>query len=273
MTGWIEAQAPPVRIGPAGWLRVLWRGTLIGGLTFGGLLVLLLVRLFERPLFGQGRPVTPWITQGVCRTALRLLRLPLTVHGSPMTKAGALVANHSSWLDIFALNASDRVYFVAKSEVAGWPGIGWLARATGTVFIARKGGEAKKQQEVFEARLRAGHRLLFFPEGTSTDAIRVLPFKSTLFAAFFSPVLVRSMHVQPVTVVFHAPEGEDARFYGWWGDMDFASHLMKTLAAGRQGRVEVTFHPEVPVDAFEDRKALARHCERVIRTAHVNAVA
>ena len=273
MTGWAEASVPRHRIGPAGWLRVIRRGALAGGLTYGGLVILLLVRLVEAPLFGPVRPLTPWITQTVCRGALWLMGLRLQVNGRPMTAEGAIVANHSSWLDIFALNAADRVYFVAKSEVAGWPGIGWLARATGTLFIARKGTEAKKQQEMLEARLTAGHRLLFFPEGTSTDAIRVLPFKSTLFAAFFSPALVRRTHVQPVTVVFHAPDGEDPRFYGWWGDMGFASHLVKTLAARRQGWVEVTFHPEVPVDAFDDRKTLAQHCERVIRTAHVNAVA
>jgi 1-acyl-sn-glycerol-3-phosphate acyltransferase len=252
---------------------VIWRGALVGGLTYGGLLVLLMVRLIEAPFFSPARPLTPWITQAVCRGALRLIGLRLQVHGRPMTAEGAIVANHSSWLDIFALNAADRVYFVAKSEVAGWLGIGWLARATGTLFIARKGSEAKKQQEMLAARLIAGHRLLFFPEGTSTDAIRVLPFKSTLFAAFFAPDLVRRTHVQPVTVVFHAPTGEDARFYGWWGEMDFASHLVKTLSARRQGRVEVTFHPEVPVDAFDDRKSLSQHCERVIRAAHVNAVA
>jgi 1-acyl-sn-glycerol-3-phosphate acyltransferase len=272
MNGWVEAQVPPLRIGPMGWLRVIWRGSLVAGLTYGGLAVLVLVRLIEGPLFGPARPVTPWITQSVCRGALWLMGLRLILRGRPMSAPGAVVANHSSWLDIFALNAADRIYFVAKSEVAAWPGIGWLARATGTVFIARKGSEAKRQQELFEARLIAGHRLLFFPEGTSTDGIRVLPFKSTLFAAFFSPALVRRMHIQPVTVVFHAPDGADARFYGWWGDMDFASHLVKTLSARRQGRVEVTFHPEVPVDAFDDRKTLARHCERVIRTAHVNAV-
>jgi 1-acyl-sn-glycerol-3-phosphate acyltransferase len=272
VTGWANTPVPAVRIGPLGWLRVLWRGALLATLTYGGLAALLLLRLVEAPLFGPKRPVTPWITQGVCRGGLRIMGLRLQVHGHPMAAEGAVVANHSSWLDIFALNAADRVYFVAKSEVAAWPGIGWLARATGTVFIARKGTEAKKQQELFEARLIAGHRLLFFPEGTSTDAIRVLPFKSTLFAAFFSPALVRRAHVQPVTVVFHAPKGEDPRFYGWWGDMDFASHLVKTLASGGAGRVEVTFHPEVPVDAFEDRKALAQHCERVIRTAHANAV-
>jgi len=167
MTGWEHVAPPPQRVGPAGWVRVLWRGTLIGSVTYGGLLVLLLVRLIEWPLFGQARPVTPHITRLVCRTALFLLRLPLVVHGRPMTRSGAIVANHSSWLDVFVLNAVQTVYFVAKAEVAAWPLIGWLARATGTVFIARKGTEAKKQQEIFEARLQAGHRLLFFPEGTS----------------------------------------------------------------------------------------------------------
>lgn len=271
MTPWQEVPPPPLKITPLGWLRVIWRGGLIGALTYGGLFALLLVRLVEWPLCGQARPVTPHITRFICRSALRILRLPLTVRGQPMTHPGAIVANHSSWLDIFVLNAVQTIYFVAKAEVAAWPMIGWLARATGTVFIARKGTEAKKQQEIFESRLQSGHRLLFFPEGTSTDAIRVLPFKSTLFEAFFSPALERSMHIQPVTVIFHAPAGEDPRHYGWWGDMDFASHLVKTLATPRQGRVEVIFHPEVPVDAFENRKALAQHCERVIRTAHVNA--
>jgi len=273
MSDWLTAPVPPLQISRAGWIRVLWRGSLIGSLTYGGLVILLLVRLVEWPLFGQARPVTPYITQVVCRTALRILRLPLIVHGRPMTAPGAIVANHSSWLDIFALNAAQRVYFVAKSEVSGWPGIGWLAHATGTVFIARKGTEAKRHKELFEARLQAGHRLLFFPEGTSTDATRVLPFKSTLFEAFFSAGLVRSVHIQPVTVVYHAPEGEDGRHYGWWGDMDFASHLLKTLATLQHGRVEVIFHPEVQVGAFENRKVLAQHCERVIRSAHVNGVA
>ena len=265
---WQNAPAPEVRIGPAGWWRVATRGLVLGAVTYGGLVLLLLVRLVEAPLYGMNRPWTPHITQAVCRMALGILRLPLTVTGTPLDQPGAVVANHASWLDIFVLNAVQRVYFVSKSEVAGWPGIGWLGRATGTVFIARKGTEAKAQQELFEARLRAGHKLLFFPEGTSTDAIRVLPFKSTLFAAFFTHGLERVLHIQPVTLIYHPPEGADARFYGWWGDMGFAPHLLLTLAQGRQGRAEVVLHPPVPVDAFEDRKALARHCERVIRASH-----
>jgi lyso-ornithine lipid O-acyltransferase len=269
----MEAEVPPIRIGPLGWVRVVIRGALLAVLVYGGLLMVLLVRVIEAPLCGQSRPVTPRITQAVCRLALFVMALPLSVVGKPMAVKGAVVANHSSWLDILVLNAAQRVYFVAKSEVKGWPGIGWLAQATGTIFIRRKGADAKLHQELLESRLKAGHRLLFFPEGTSTDSIRVLPFKSTLFQAFYSPALEHSMHIQPATVIFHAPTGEDPRFYGWWGSMDFAGSLLKMLATPRHGRVEVIFHPEIPVDAFESRKLLAAHCERVIRTSHVKAVA
>jgi 1-acyl-sn-glycerol-3-phosphate acyltransferase len=120
-------------------------------------------------------------------------------------------------------------------------------------------------------RLDAGcirHKLLFFPEGTSTDALRVLPFKSTLFQAFFQHGFDRVLQIQPVTVIDRAPPGADPGFYGLWGEMDFAPHLLLTLAARRQGSVEVIYHPPVPVDAFASRKELAAHCERVIRTSH-----
>jgi lyso-ornithine lipid O-acyltransferase len=268
MDGWQDAAMQHPGLGRADWLRVIWRGSLLAVVTYTGLIVHLLVRLAEWPLCGQRRPVTPYITQGVCKAAFAILRLPLVVRGQPMRGVGAIVANHSSWLDVFALNAADRVYFVAKSEVAGWPGIGWLARATGTVFIRRKVVDAKRQQALFERRLHAGHRLLFFPEGTSTDALRVLPFKSTLFAAFTAYHLKDDLCVQPVTVIYHAPSGHDPRHYGWWGDMDFAPHLVVTLAARRQGRVEVVFHDPLHVARFTDRKALAAACEAAVRSAH-----
>jgi 1-acyl-sn-glycerol-3-phosphate acyltransferase len=271
MTDWREVPITHPPLGPGGWLRVVLRGGVLGGVTYGALVLLLLVRLIEAPLFGLRRPLSPYVTQGVCRAAFAFLGMGVSVTGRPMSQDGAVVANHSSWLDIFALNAAQRVYFVAKSEVEGWAGIGWLARATGTVFIRRKGADAKVQQQLFEHRLQAGHRLLFFPEGTSTDGLRVLPFKSTLFAAFFAPALVHAMHIQPVSVIYHAPPGADPRLYGWWGEMEFASHLLHTLANRPQGRVEVVFHSPVKVDEFADRKALAAHCERTVRAAHALA--
>ena len=182
-----------------------------------------------------------------------------------MHHRGAAVANHASWLDIFTLNAFQNIYYVAKSEVARWPGIGWLALATGAVFITRKRSQAAKQQIMLERRLQLGHKLLFFPEGTSTDGFRVLPFRTTLFQAFYAPDLLHDVHIQPVSVIYSAPEGADPRFYGWWGDMDFAPHLLAMLAARRHGAVRVVYHDPVRVDGFDNRKALAAHVERIVR--------
>ncbi len=263
---WTPERAPDVhRIDAMGWLRAGARALALIVVIFGGLILLLALRLLERPLYGLRRPWTPWITQAVCRLAFVILGMTHRVDGVQMRAEGAIVANHASWLDIFALNARKRIYFVSKSEVAGWPGIGWLAKATGTVFINRNPREARAQQQLFEARLLAGHKLLFFPEGTSTDGLRVLPFKTTLFAAFMAEPLRERLHVQPVTVIYRAPEGATARFYGWWGDMGFGPHLLKVLSARRQGSVTVTYHPPLRVADFESRKELARACEAAVR--------
>lgn len=269
---WNSKTAPVVpRPRGAGWARVIWRGGLLAVLLGGGLVLMLLLRLVERPFFGVDRPWTPHITVFVCRTAFRILGMGYVAHGHRMDRPGAVVANHSSWMDIFALNAGERVYFVSKAEVARWPGIGLLAKATGTVFINRDRREAAQQKAVFEERLGAGHKLLFFPEGTSTDGLRVLEFKPTLFAAFFSDALKNTLWFQPVTVVYHAPEGADPRFYGWWGDMEFGSHLLAVLAEARQGRVEVIWHDPVRVADAPDRKTLARLTEKAVADAHPSA--
>lgn len=267
---WDGAPPPPdTPVGVLGWLRILRRAVPIVVTILAGLALLLPLRLIEAPIFGWHRPWTPWITQSVCRLCLIWMGLGFRRSGRPMQARGAIVANHSSWLDIFVLNASDRVYFVSKSEVASWPGIGTLARATGTLFIARDPRQAKVQAQLFEERLLAGQRLLFFPEGTSTDGLRVLPFKTTLFAPFMADGLREVLHVQPVSVNYHAPEGaDDPRTYGWWGDMSFGAHLLSTLALPRQGHVEVVYHKPLRAADFDSRKTMAASAEIAVRAGH-----
>ncbi len=270
---WDKGSHPDMpKVTVAGWMRIILRAAALIVLVFGGLILLLLLRLIERPLYGQRRPITPFLTQFVCRNAFRILGIELSIVGSPMEARGAVVANHSSWLDIFSLNAAKRIYFVSKSEVASWPGIGWLARATGTVFIERNPSRARAQTELFQQRMLAGHKLLFFPEGTSTDGQQVLPFKTTLFQSFFAEELRDEIQIQPVTVIYRAPKGMDIRFYGWWGSMEFATHLLATLAPAQQGSVQVIYGAPLKVSDFNNRKALAAACEHAVRKAHSAAL-
>lgn len=265
MTTWYgDPPAAFRRLGGRARLRVAVRGGAVIGLIGLGLVGLLGLRLLERPLFGLRRPWSGRVVQAVCRAALPLLGLRFRQQGRPMRHPGAVVANHASWLDIFVLNACSPVQFVAKADVARWPGIGTLARLTGTLFIRRDARDSVAQQKAMEERIRAGQRLVFFPEGTSSDGRRVLPFKSTLFQAFFADGLAEAMWLQPVTVIYRAPAGQDPRFYGWWGETAFGPHLAQVLAFPG-GEVEAIFHPPLRVRDFSSRKNLAAASEATVR--------
>ena len=251
-----------------GWCIVVIRAVLMLLIILVGIVLLFIARGLERPLVGLCRPVSGKVVNWVCRIGALAIGLRMSVCGTPMTNPGAIVANHSSWLDIIVLNAAKRVFFVSKAEVSSWPGIGFLANITGTVFIRRERRDSKLQKDLFQTRLGLGHKLLFFPEGTSTDSLRVLPFKSTLFAAFFEPELKEKIYIQAVTVNYHAPKNQDKRFYGWWGEMDFGTHLLQSLSALPQGHVEVVFHKPRALKDYHNRKVLTADLERDVRSAH-----
>lgn len=250
--------------GPAGWFRVVRRGLPAILVLLIGVVLILPLRLIERVFHGPRRPWTGPHVQGVCRLVLICLGLKWRRLGQPLRGPGAVVANHSSWLDIFVLNAAMPVFFVSKAEVAGWPGINILTRVTDTHFVIRDPKLARRQAHEFAARVRAGHRLLFFPEGTSSDGRRVLPFKPTLFQGFLDPELPLDLAIQPVSADYHAPPGADPRFYGWWADMDLGPHLLHVLSVRRPGSVTVVLHPPIPV-AGETRKTLAARAETAVR--------
>ncbi len=260
MQAW-KGETEQVLVLPKGlqWLRVALRASVILFSVFALIL----------PMYGLRRigfrRQSQQLVRLACSGCLWAAGLRLSVEGEPMHRSGAVVSNHVSWMDIFVLNAVHRVFFVAKSEVRNWPVIGLVARAVGTVFIRRSKLDASNQVETMLDRISQGDRLLFFPEGSSTDGRRVLPFKSTLFAAFFDEALLDALWVQPVTLNYRAPEGRDPTFYAWWGETSFAPHLAAILAHAKTGEVRAVFHPPMKVSDFPDRKSLARRTEEIVR--------
>ena len=119
------------------------------------LVILISITLVSVVLFLIGRALRGvlgrWVTFhfGVARiwsyVCLRLSGMKLIVEGEPI-RSGTLVANHSSWIDILSLRSNRLIYFVSKSEVASWPGIGFITRITGTIFIERRRSEAKPRR-------------------------------------------------------------------------------------------------------------------------------
>jgi 1-acyl-sn-glycerol-3-phosphate acyltransferase len=191
------------------------------------------------------------------------------VHGAPSRRRPTLfVANHTSYLDISIIGAVVEGSFVAKAEVARWPLFGWLAKLQRSVFVDRRVRSTHVQRDQLRERLDAGDSLILFPEGTSDDGMRVLPFKSALLSVADYRHDGVPLAVQPVTVAYlrldGIPLGRFLRpFFAWYGDMELAPHLWSMLGLGVLS-VSVQFHPVVTLAEFGSRKALAEHCHRVV---------
>lgn len=219
-------------------------------------------------------------TRGYFRIVNRLLGFTVVVRGAAMTRARPtlFIANHASYLDILILGSVLDACFVAKAEVATWPGFGFLARIAKTVFIDRKRGATVRERDQLNTRLAMGDSLILFPEGTSNDGNRVLPFKSAFFAVAQNKTADgRPLPVQPVSVAYTRLDGRIMGrafrpFYAWYGDMTLAGHLFAALGLGKL-TVEVVFHPVVTIADFADRKALANHCHDVVSHGVVAALA
>jgi 1-acyl-sn-glycerol-3-phosphate acyltransferase len=213
------------------------------------------------------------------RTCLRLLGFELAVRGKMASPSPVLfVSNHTSYLDISILGALIPGSFVAKHEVADWPLFGVLAKLQRTVFVNRSVGRhvAHHRNEMAE-RLAAGGNLILFPEGTSDDGTRILPFKSAFLAAAAEPREGRLPLIQPVSIAYTKldgmPMGKALRpFYAWYGDMELFPHLWRALGLGI-ATVEVQFHEPVTAAQFATRRALADYCRAKIAAGLAGALA
>lgn len=206
----------------------------------------------------------------------RMAGITVRQEGAPLNASEVggylLVSNHVSYFDVAALAPIHPMAFVAKSEVAGWPVIGWLAGLAGTLFVDRKSRIASaRDKRAIRARLDRGEAIVLFPEGTSSDGQRVLPFKSALLGAVDAGEGegARDIWVQPVSLTYKSSWGmalnrRSRPAYAWYGDMDFLPHKWGAYVQGPL-EVVVRFHPPVRRSAFATRKDLSAWCETVIR--------
>ncbi len=237
------------------------RAVLRGMLAVGWTLLALPIQAVLIRLPGSGKVV---FARWYWAVFTRLVGLTVRRIGVPLARGDAArrviyVANHSSWLDIPVLGGQLEACFVSKDEIARWPGISIVARLGRTVFVSRTRGATGRERDTMAGRLRAGDNLLLFPEGTSSDGARVLPFRSPFFSVAEG---AEAPLVQPVSVAYDRlaglPTGRGTRsVFAWYGDMDLASHFWK-LARWRGMRVTLLVHPPIDPRTLPNRKALSQ---------------
>jgi len=229
-------------------LRRLYRLPALVALLFGGLATVFLVfPLLRDP--GRERLIAGWSRWLLWACGARVLERP--AEGAPPLSAlrgthgpGAgrlLLANHVSWLDIFAIDSLAPASFAAKAEIASWPLVGTLVGRVGTVFIER--GRRHAVHGVIQrmgAKLADGHRAAVFPEGTTSDGRRLLPFHGNLVQA----ALNAGTPMIPVGLRYIDPDGEPSHAAMFVGDTTFLASLWRITG---HPLVLVEVHPLAPI--------------------------
>jgi 1-acyl-sn-glycerol-3-phosphate acyltransferase len=201
-------------------LTLAWRLLCVILHIFSGLLTCLLVFPWIGPAARMGH-VQRW-----SQRVLRTFRVTVDVSGDAVLANALLVANHTSWVDVFVINARYPSRFVAKSEVRAWPLIGPLSALAGTVFVARgRQSELKRTLGELARVLRAGERIACFPEGTSAAQGDLQPFRANLFEA----AIDAGVPVQAIAVSYAGDDGAPHPSVEYIADMSLAESMVAIL--------------------------------------------
>jgi 1-acyl-sn-glycerol-3-phosphate acyltransferase len=226
------------------------------------LLALMLDCAIRRP--GAGVEAAVWAHEW-SRRIVKALGVGLGVSGR-LPESGAVVSNHLSYLDILVYLSVRPFVMVAKSEVKGWPLLGWITARAGTVYVRRGGGPSTWDgvNRTMAAAYRTGLPVLFFPEGTTTDGESgVLPFRRGLFHSVLNEgVALRTAAVR-YALDAHPENGPAtaAENVCWCGDAYLGPHVFRLL--GLRGiTAEIRFGDEVRTRA--DRFILSESARAMV---------
>ena len=236
-------------------LRAVWRLLRLVGHIAQGLWVVAL-RFPTLSPDQQHARVQVWSQQ-----LLALAGVHLRVVGQPpLTGPVMLVANHISWLDIPVMHAARHCRFVSKSDVKGWPLIGTLATAAGTLYIERSSRrDALRMVRSMQEALERGEVLAVFPEGTTGDGRAMLPFHANLIQA----AVAAQSPVQPVGLrCADRATGATSFAPSYIGDETLVGSIWRTLCAPPIEAVVQYGPAELP--AGRDRRAWAEHLHTTV---------
>lgn len=191
------------------------------------------------------------------------IRIRISGHQRPGAAVGCMmVANHVSWLDIFALNAIQPAHFIAKAEVRAWPLIGWLCERSGTIFVDRAmRRDTAEVNRRATSLLRRGECIGLFPEGTTTDGSRVGHFHPALM----QPMIDADVMLCPVALRYLDADGKPSTVPAFTGDITLARSVWRILRC-RRLEVSVEFTPALAASG-SNRRILARTAQEAIRNS------
>lgn len=213
-----------------------------------------------------GRKVGDAALRWWARGLLRVFGMRVEGIGAPLPGGTLYVANHVSWVDIVALHSQQMMGFIAKSEIRGWPLVGWLTTHADTIFLQR--GNAHSLVDVMgemAQRLRAGRAVAAFPEGGTRDGTAL----GTFHARIFTAAVAADAPVQPVALCYGAG-CEAQRIVAFGPRESFVANFVRLLGEPPRPARVCFLEPILHAD-HDGRRGIARLAHARIAAAMTTA--
>jgi 1-acyl-sn-glycerol-3-phosphate acyltransferase len=190
---------------------------------------------------------------------LKILNIHLeTSDAFPSIKKGLLVCNHWSYIDVLVISKLIPSLFITSVEVKNSIGLGWITQLAGCLFVERRSRlKLESESKTISEALADGVPVTLFPEGTSTDGSKILPYRAALFqSAIDARVPIHNLHI-----------GFDHGAVAYYGDLKFGPHLLK-LCQQKEVKARISYLGELSPEAFENRKFIANQSYALALNAH-----
>lgn len=209
------------------------------------------------------------LQRGYCRLMLRSLGVRMSVSGGPIRnlRGVLVVSGHVSWLDIFTIGTVLPGSFVARADLVDWPALGPIVRIMRVIPIDR--ARLRRLPSVVAAvadRLRDGHTVVAFPEGTTWCGLGYGRFRPAMFQA----AIDAGRPVQPLRLSYRHRDGRPSTVPAFVGDDSLLTSIRRVITARRTVCHIAVESLQLP---GEDRRELAARCEAAVRGAAASSAA
>ena len=128
----------------------------------------------------------------------------------------------------------------------------------------------KRNKAIIFDYISRGDNIILFPEGTTSDGIRVLKFKSSLLTSLEQ----KNILIQPIVINYISINGMPLNRWlkpiiAWYGDMDLKPHLINVLKLFSI-KAKITFLPPLNGKDFKNRKDMTYTLHHAIDNFYSN---
>ena len=228
----------------------------------GTLRTLLVVALLPAiPVLAIPHPAQARLVRVYCRLVLLSMGVRIAKSGGPIRNVPGVLAvsPHMSWIDALVIYSLLSGTFVAKVQMITWPGLGLIARVMNVIPIDRE--RLRRLPHVVDAvaaRLRSGHTVVAFPEGTTWCGLAHGAFRPAIFQA----AIDAGRPVQPLRLSYHDRDGRPSTIPAYVGDDNLGRSFLCIVSAP-------AIRAHVRVEALqlpgEHRRDLAQRCQLAVR--------